>query len=251
MEVIKTENEFVAPHFIDELGEDGLTLHEVSRGLQATHQHVRDRLENLIRKGAISLAHAITCPNETNGLPVNSYVLTVEDSKMLAASYDNEAGFGYRRFLIQCEKKLKEVLTPKLPSHLETAKMLVSALEENERLSKENLVLVPKAEMADKLLLSDALILIKDLAHQLKKNGVDIGEQRLFAWMRDQGYMQKSLMQNKPTQKALDLGVLSPVETIVNPPGRLPWISITTKVTAKGQDYFLRKFAVLSSPPAC
>ncbi|MEE8667454.1 MAG: phage antirepressor KilAC domain-containing protein [Bifidobacterium mongoliense] len=86
-------------------------------------------------------------------------------------------------------------------------------------------------------------ILVGDLAKILKSNGVDIGSTRLFAWMRDRGYLMKSGMaKNMPTQRSMDLGLFHVKETtIVHADGHTT-INKTPKVTGKGQTYFINKF---------
>lgn len=90
---------------------------------------------------------------------------------------------------------------------------------------------------------SDSSILIGDLAKLIKQNGVDIGQKRLFDWMRKNGYLIKSgSSMNMPTQMAMELGVFEVKErTISNPDGSVR-ITRTTKVTGKGQQYFINKF---------
>lgn len=100
---------FVAPHFITELGEEGLTLHECAQSLNATHQHVKGRADALAEKGAISPFNAIACIEVGFGRrEVETYFLTTEDAKMLVASYDNAIGFGYRKICLNADDRWKE-----------------------------------------------------------------------------------------------------------------------------------------------
>ncbi len=97
-------------------------------------------------------------------------------------------------------------------------------------------------QFADSVADSEDCILIRDLAKFLKQNGIDTGEKRLFSWLRDSGYLikQRGSSRNTPTQRAMDLGVLKVVEsTVVLPYGTK--ICKTTRVTGKGQQYFLHK----------
>ncbi|RYQ36308.1 phage antirepressor KilAC domain-containing protein [Bifidobacterium pseudolongum] len=100
----------------------------------------------------------------------------------------------------------------------------------------------PKVVFADAVTTSNRCILIGELAKILKQNGVDTGEKRLFAWMRDNGYLMKRRgIPNMPTQRALDLGLYEVKETpIVHADGHTT-LSFTTKVTPKGQIYFVNK----------
>ena len=90
---------------------------------------------------------------------------------------------------------------------------------------------------------SETSILIGDLAKLIKQNGVDIGQKRLFAWLRDHGYLIKSgASANMPTQKSMELGLFEVKERTINNPDGSVRITRTTKVTGKGQTYFVNKF---------
>lgn len=101
----------------------------------------------------------------------------------------------------------------------------------------------PKALFADAVEASETSILIGDLAKLIKQNGVDIGQKRLFAWLRDHGYLIKSgASANMPTQKSMELGLFEVKERTINNPDGSVRITRTTKVTGKGQTYFVNKF---------
>ena len=115
--------------------------------------------------------------------------------------------------------------------------------EKNKALASENEQMKPKALFADAVASADTSILIGDLAKLIRQNGVEIGQKRLFAWMRDNGYLMKGgTSYNMPTQKSMELGILEVKErTIQNPDGSAR-ITRTTKVTGKGQQYFVNRF---------
>lgn len=102
----------------------------------------------------------------------------------------------------------------------------------------------PKALFADAVATSHTSILVGELAKILKQNGIEMGQKRLFAWLREKGYLIKrqGTDYNMPTQKAMDLGLFEIKEgSYVNGSG----VNITTKtpkVTGKGQQYFINKF---------
>ena len=102
----------------------------------------------------------------------------------------------------------------------------------------------PKEIFADAVSVSKTDILIGDLAKLIKQNGHDIGQKRLFSWLREKGYLikRKGLDWNMPTQKAMELKLFRVKETVVtHSDGHTP-ISKTPKVTGKGQVYFVNKF---------
>lgn len=107
----------------------------------------------------------------------------------------------------------------------------------------------PKALFADSVAASSSTILVGELAKILRQNGVDIGEKRLFAWMRDNGYLirRKGSDYNMPTQKSVEMELLWTKETVISHSNGHTTVSKTPKVTGKGQQYFINKF--LSTVP--
>ena len=116
-------------------------------------------------------------------------------------------------------------------------------MEEKQGLIEENKELKPKALFADAVSASNESILIGQLAKLIRQNGYEIGQNRLFEWMRENEYLiKKGERYNQPTQKSMDLGLFEVKErTITNPDGSTR-ITLTTKVTGKGQVYFINKF---------
>lgn len=102
----------------------------------------------------------------------------------------------------------------------------------------------PKEIFADAVATSHTAILIGDLAKLLKRNGVETGQKRLFVWMRENGYLikRKGADWNMPTQKSMEMGLFEVKESTVNNPDGSVRINRTTKVTGKGQQYFINKF---------
>lgn len=106
----------------------------------------------------------------------------------------------------------------------------------------------PKEIFADAVSVSKTDILIGDLAKLIKQNGHDIGQKRLFAWLREKGYLikRKGLDWNMPTQKAMEMRLFRVKETVVTHADGHTTVSKTTKVTGKGQVYFVNKFLATS-----
>lgn len=102
----------------------------------------------------------------------------------------------------------------------------------------------PKALFADAVSASRTSILISELAKMLKQNGVPIGQNRLFQWMRENGYLirKQGADYNRPTQRSMELGVLEIKETVITHADGHVTVNITPKVTGKGQQYFINKF---------
>lgn len=107
----------------------------------------------------------------------------------------------------------------------------------------------PKALFADAVATSKNDILIGQLAKILKQNDYNTGQNRLFKWLREHHYLcAKGIRYNQPTQKAMNLGLFKVRERTVNNPDGSTRITVTTKVTGKGQQYFINRF--LNSEPS-
>lgn len=116
--------------------------------------------------------------------------------------------------------------------------------EKNRVLQLENARMKPKEIFADAVSVSNTYILIGELAKIIKQNGVNIGQNRLFTWMRDKGYLisRKGIDYNMPTQKSMDLKLFEIKERAINNPDGSVRITKTVLVTGKGQQYFINKF---------
>lgn len=124
------------------------------------------------------------------------------------------------------------------------ADLLLQAGNQIKQLELEKSQMKPKALFADSVSASENTILIRDLAKILKQNGIDIGEKRLFTWLRDNGYLVKKIGSdyNSPTQRSMNLGILEFTEnTHVHNSGKIT-VTKTPKVTGKAQIYFVNKF---------
>ena len=101
----------------------------------------------------------------------------------------------------------------------------------------------PKVLFADAVSTSKRSCLVAELAKILQQNGVNIGQNRLFDWMRKNGYLcSKGQYYNQPTQRAQEMGLFEMKQTTINKPDGSILVSTTTKVTGRGQIYFLNKF---------
>ena len=124
--------------------------------------------------------------------------------------------------------------------------LALAVLEAQKTIEEQNRTIErmrPKEIFADAVSASKTSILIGDLAKLIKQNGVDIGEKRLFQWMRENGYLirKDGASYNMPTQKSMDLEVMEIKESTITQPNGNVRISRTPKVTGKGQRYFVNK----------
>lgn len=129
------------------------------------------------------------------------------------------------------------------------ADLLQQAADQLKQKDIEIAEMKPKALFADSVATSHTTILIGELAKILRGNGIDIGANRLFAWMREHGYLinRKGSDWNMPTQKSMDLGLFKIKETTINHSNGSTSISKTPKVTGKGQQYFVNKLRRLEA----
>ena len=168
---------------------------------------------------------------------LQDYAITISMAKELCMMSHSEQGKRYRKYFIELERKWND------PQ--EVVKRGYAILQnENARLKIENQEMKPKALFADSVAASHTTILIGELAKILRGNGINIGANRLFQWMRDQGYLisRKGTDYNMPTQRSMNLGLFKIKESTITHSNGSVSISKTTKVTGKGQQYFINKF---------
>ena len=133
--------------------------------------------------------------------------------------------------LIQVASKLKE--------EKEARRIAEEQVEQHRLLLEEQR---PKVVFADAVATSQTSILIRDLAKLLKQNGIEVGEKRVFEWLRRNGYLIKqSKNGNTPTQKAMEQGLFEVKETSITHGNGIITTHFTSKVTGKGQIYFINK----------
>lgn len=113
--------------------------------------------------------------------------------------------------------------------------------EKNAKLAAVNEELKPKAQLADAVTGSPYTISVGEMAKILNQNGVDIGQNRFYKWLRANGYIMGT---NTPTQKAMELKIFVLKESTVCLPDGTQKLVKTPRVTGKGQEYFLKKFEV-------
>lgn len=147
--------------------------------------------------------------------------------------------------LYMTDKKAAQIISDKSGNAL--ADLLQQAANQLKQKDMQIQEMKPKVLFADSVATSHTTILVGELAKILKGNGIDIGANRLFAWMRNQGYLinRKGSDWNMPTQKSMDLGLFKIKETTINHSNGSTSISKTPKVTGKGQQYFINKLSKL------
>ncbi|MGX8702034.1 phage antirepressor KilAC domain-containing protein [Caproiciproducens sp.] len=175
---------------------------------------------------------------ESNGgRPAQDAQLTIDMAKELCMIQRTERGKQARQYFIQIERDWN---SPEkiMARALEIAHNNLHSLEAKIERDKS------KVLFADSVAASGSTVLIGELAKILKQNGVEIGERRLFEWLRKRGYLirRSGSDYNAPTQKAMELSLFKVKETSITHADGHVTVNRTTKVTGKGQQYFIDKF---------
>ena len=190
---------------------------------------------------AISQKRLTAQGNETTFI---DHSISLDMAKQICMIQRTPEGKVVRQYLIDLEKAWN---TPDqvMARALKLANKTIDSLKmDNSKLVEDNSRMKPKEIFADAVSASHTSILIGDLAKLIKQNGVDMGQKRLFLWLRENGYLIKrnGSDYNMPTQKSMDMNLFEVKESTVNNPDGSVRINRTTKVTGKGQQYFINKF---------
>jgi anti-repressor protein len=221
---------------------DKLTLsaRELHKELNVTDRFTRwfERMEEYGFEENVDFTSVKSSTLVNNGATreLQDYRITLDMAKEIAMLQRNEKGKEIRRKLIELEKAWNS------PEKV-MARALDIAHKTIANLQIENEEMKPKAIFADAVATSDTSILIGDLAKLIKQNGTDIGQKRLFERMRNDGYLiKKGASKNMPTQMAMKKELFEVKERVISNPDGSTRITRTTKVTGKGQIYFINKF---------
>lgn len=187
----------------------------------------------------------------TGGRPSTEYNLSVDMAKQICMIQRSPEGKQIRQYFLDLEKAWN---TPEqvMARALKMAGKTIDSLKDRCKFLGGQVVeqtaqieeMKPHAILGQAITTANTSILVGDLAKILRQNGVDIGAQRLFGWMRENGYLikRKGSDWNLPTQKSMDMGLFEIKESVHIDGNGCNKISRTPKVTGKGQQYFINKF---------
>ena len=171
---------------------------------------------------------------------LQDYNMTVDMAKHICLMSRTEKGKQCRQYLIDLEKAWN---TPEqvMARALKIANKTIDSLKsDNTKLIEDNARMKPKEIFADAVSASETSLLVRDVAKLIRQNGVKIREKRLYKWLREHGYVCQG--STAPTQKAMEMALFEVVIRTVERGDKLPLEAKTTKVTGKGQVYFVNKF---------
>lgn len=182
--------------------------------------------------------------SENGGRPSVDYDITVDMAKQICMIQRTPEGKAVRQYLLDLEKAWNSP-DQVMSRALKMADRTINNLKEtNAKLLEDTARMKPKEIFADAVSASHTSILIGALAKIISQNGVHIGQNRLFAWMRENGYLitRRGADYNMPTQKSMEMKLFEIKERTVNNPDGSVRIIRTALITGKGQQYFINKF---------
>lgn len=211
---------------------------ELHKFLEVTERY-STWFERMVKYGFVENVDYTGCKffNTLARQELQDHAIKLDMAKEVSMIQRNEKGKQARQYFLEVEKAWNNPdMIIKRAMDLQARKIIQLETKVDE--------LKPKALFAEAVESSKGSILVRDLAKILKQNNVEIGEKRLFAWLRDNGYLIKKLGSdyNSPTQRSMNLGVMEFTEnTVVRNSGDVI-LRKTPKVTGKGQTYFVGKF---------
>ena len=168
---------------------------------------------------------------------LDDFALTLDVAKHIAMMSGTEKGYEARQYFIEVERAWN---SPEMI--MQRALKIANATNEQLQLQIERDK--PKVLFADSLTASKSSILVGELAKLISQNGFKIGQNRLFSWLRAQGYLvrRQGETYNLPTQRSMDSGLMELKKAVITNADGTTRVTRTTKITGKGQKYFINKF---------
>ena len=226
---------------------------QIAESFGKEHRNVMQSIKNLsAENSAVTQMFYKSEYTAGTGKKYPMYLMNRDGFSLLAMGFTGKEAVQWKLKYIAAFNAMEKQLTQ--PKQLSKTEILSQALlianEELEKSKKQitaltakNAELIPKAEFADAISASNASVLIGSFAIVLKQNGCDIGQNRLFRYLRENGYLisQKGDRYNTPTQWAMEMGLFEVETTLFTTAYGNAKISYTTRVTPKGQQYLINK----------
>lgn len=207
----------------------------VAEQLEKQHAHVVAKIREVLDRSEFCEIFY----KDAYGREQPELLLTKDGFILLCMNYQGYNDF--KRAYIQKFNDMEKQLSTgyQLPRTMaEALRLAADQAEQIEHQAKQLQEAAPKVTFANAVAGSQNSILIRDLAKTIAQNGVDIGERRLFDWLRKNKYL---TLTNMPTQRSIDLGVMEVIERVIAR-STSSETRFTAKITAKGQIYFVNKF---------
>lgn len=234
-------------------GEPVASSRQIAESFEKNHRDVLRAVDSL-KEDVRSFAQMFfeTDTPDSYGRPQRTYLMTRDGFTLLAMGFTGKAALAWKLKYIAAFNEMEKQLAQRPPlSRSELmAQALIAAHDELEHKNAQIAELTPKGIFADAVSASKQSILVGELAKLLCQNGVDIGPNRLFDWLRANGYLirRNGTDRNMPTQRAVEMGLFEIKEsTVVHSDGHTT-INKTPKVTGKGQVYFVNLFLKRATP---
>ena len=234
-------------------GEPVASSRQIAESFEKNHRDVLravDSLKEDVRNFAQMFFETDT--PDSYGRPQRTYLMTRDGFTLLAMGFTGKAALAWKLKYIAAFNKMEKQLAqrPHLSRSELMAQALIAAHDELEHKNAQIEEMTPKAVFADAVRASKSSILIGELAKILRQNGVEMGQNRLFEWLRRNGYLisRAGSDRNMPTQRAVEMGLLEIKETTICHSDGHTSISKTPKVTGKGQVYFVNLFLKRATP---
>lgn len=180
---------------------------------------------------------------DSTGRSLPMYRLNKTESLYIATKFNDQAR---AKLILRWEELEREKIAGgfRIPNTLSEALRLAADQAERIETQRRQLdAMRPKALFAEAVATSDRSCLVSEMAKILRQNGVEMGQNRLFEWLRRGGYLcSKGEYYNLPTQRAVEMGLFEIKKTTVSKPDGSVLVTTTPKITGKGQIYFVNKF---------
>lgn len=217
---------------------------EVAENFGKRHDNVRRDIENLISNSS-KLRNEFFIESRYRNLKGQmypEYLLNRDGFTLLAMGFTGEKALEWKLKYIDAFNRMEQALKEQVPEI--SSKLMYQIAGELEEKERQIALMEPKARFADAITTSKQSVLVGELAKVIAKNGVEgIGQNRLFKWLRANGFLHKKGEQyNLPTQRSIDLGIIEVKVTTINNPDGSVRVTKTPKITGKGQIYFVNKF---------
>lgn len=233
-------------------GELVVSSRQVAENFGKEHSKVIRSIEGIANFGDTQgMFHKVSYVNEQNGQEYKEYLMNRDGFSLLVMGFTGKEAMAWKLKYIEAfnamEKKLSKpqlTLTEQMAQGLLAAQQLLS--EKNKQVEHLTATIEqqkPKVIFADAVSASKTSILIGDLAKLIRQNGVEVGQKRLFEWLRNNGWLMKSgNSKNMPTQRGMEMKLFEVKEGSYVDSNGVNVVTKTTKVTGKGQQYFVNIF---------